>query len=125
MKHLLLIALLFIVAGCRLAGHYTLIDPIDNQVLAVGREDVVSFELEENATTGYRWMAKCDDPEIEIGLEHVPAKVESGFCGAPGKAAFTLKVGRSFTGPAMVKVYYQRSWEKSPIKEFTLSLFCK
>ncbi len=124
MRNLLTIAtLIALLGGCRLVGHHVLVDPGDNRVLEVEQGDVVDFELEENMTTGYRWQAQCDDSEIEVAIEHVPANSAPGFCGAPGKAVFKIEVGRSFSGPATVRVQYKRTWEKDPIREFSLSLF--
>ena len=42
----------------------------------------VRFQLEENATTGYRWEAEWNPSECDVMLDHRGAR--TGLCGAAG-----------------------------------------
>ena len=93
--------------------------PTNGQVgtatVEVGRS--ISFVLEENATTGYRW--DFADPEVNgrglATLDHQgPAGDADGKarCGASGRVTVTVKPSSS--GDYPIRLAYRRSWEKKP-----------
>ena len=80
--------------------------------LKVGRE--LSFDLEENPTTGYTWSAAYDSRLCTVNLEH---KNRGGSnTGAPGKVE--VEVRALTPQPFTVTLNYARSWEtgKAPLK---------
>ena len=109
-------------AGCSFERHY-LPSGGKNQVVRVESGDRLFMDLEENATTGYRWEATSDDADVEVEIVHVPGKSDEGLAGAPGKAEVTIRVHRGYDGPTAVTFRYKRPWEKEPLKKFTVTLF--
>lgn len=89
--------------------------PVGTATVEVGR--TISFALEENATTGYRW--DLADPEVNgwglVTLDYQgPTKAADGKsrCGAPGRVKVTIKP--SSAGDYPIRLAYRRSWEKKP-----------
>jgi len=100
----------FFFPGCRLS-RYTLDESCDGQTIQVKSGDRVSIELEENATTGYIWLAECDDPDITIVRETLDPDDDAPLCGAPRKVRFIIRVARGFDDTTHVKFTYKRPWK--------------
>ena len=98
-------------------------NPGTSQAIRVESGDRLFMDLEENMTTGYRWDSACDDSDVEVTIRHVPAKGNGDLVGAPGRAEVTIRVHRGYDGPSVVTFFYKRSWEKEPIRKFTITLF--
>ena len=115
---------LLLTAGCQMADRQILANPGENQVVQVKSGDRLDFELEENITTGFSWDYTCDDPDVEVQIEHLPAETSGNLCGAPGRARVHIHVHRGYDGPSSIRFFYRRPWEKKPpAKEFTIALF--
>ena len=110
-------------AGCNMVWRRILPDPEKNQVIRVEKGERLYFDLEENGTTGYQWYCTCTDPDVEVTIDHYAADAKDGLAGAPGRAEVRIRIHRGYDGPSDVTFRYKRSWEKAPIKKFTLSLF--
>ena len=83
------------------------------QILAlkVAPGESVTFELEENITTGFEWMVKYDRSLCQVTKIHRgPENTGEPVCGAPGKAVFTVKLLTD--APADLTLEYCRPWEK-------------
>lgn len=119
-RNVLLALLTAIAGGCAFERH-RLDNPGKNEVIKVESGDTWRFELEENATTGYQWRAKCDDDDVEVSIRHIGAVGK--YAGAPGRAEVAIHIHRGYDGPSTVRFEYARNWEKSVAKSFTLSLY--
>ena len=117
----LLLALLF--GGCDMVTWHSLEVDGTSKVVRVGHCCRYYFSLEENCTTGYQWYCDCDDPDVTVTINHVAGEAAKGMVGVPGKAKVEIRIHRGYDGPSTLRFYYQRSWEKEPIKKFTLSLY--
>jgi inhibitor of cysteine peptidase len=81
--------------------------------LRVG-DDVV-LELAENPSTGYRWhLAAGTDPLEPTGDDY---RAATGRAGAPGVRRFQFRATQP--GPARLKIEKRRSWETTPVAEFS------
>ncbi len=113
-----------LLCGCEGVGMRTIENPGRNQVIRVTSGDRLYFDLEENATTGHSWDYKCNDPDVEVTVDHVEAEPGDGRVGAPGRAEVRIRIHRGYDGPSTVRFFYRRQWEKSsPAKEFTITLY--
>lgn len=114
MKRSLLLAFSFLLlaglSGCRLS-YYFLDENCDGQTIQVKSGDRVRIELEENATTGYMWIAECDDPDITIARETVASDDDGPLCGAPRKVRFIIRVASGFDDTTHVTFTYKRPWK--------------
>ena len=121
---LLLIAALALACGCEGIGVRIVAEPGKNQVIRVTSGDRLYFDLEENATTGYCWDYKCDDPDVEVTIDHAEPEQSDGSVGAVGLAKVRIRIHRGYDGPSTVRFVYRRRWEKSPpAREFTITLY--
>ena len=121
---LLSIAALALACGCEGIGMRIVAEPGKNQVIRVTSGDRLYLDLEENATTGYCWDYKCDDPDVEVTIDHAEPEQRDGRVGAAGLAKVRIRIHRGYDGPSTVRFVYRRRWEKSPpAKEFTITLF--
>ena len=109
-------------AGCSMERH-TISSPGTSQAIRVESGDRLFMDLEENRTTGYQWTATCNDPDVEVTIEHEAPDPEDGLVGKPGTADVTIRVHRGYDGPSTVTFCYKRPWEAEPIKTFTITLF--
>jgi len=112
----------FFFCGCTVNRHY-ISEPGKSQVIRVEALDRFYMDLEENATTGYQWYAKCTDPDVEVKIDHQPGKDGDGRVGVPGTAEVTIHIFRGYDGPSTVTFVYKRPWEKEPAKKFTITLY--
>jgi predicted secreted protein len=121
-------SLLFLLAaslfsGCAFERHYFEIEPGKNQVVRAESGDRFYLELEENRTTGYEWVATCDDSDIDVKIVHEDGDGEDGIVGAGGVAKVEIRVHRGYDGPSVVRFRYKRAWEKRAAKEFKVTFF--
>jgi len=77
-------------------------------VLNVKAGEPFSVELENNATTGYKWQLKSDDAAIEI-LSQNYSITQPVIPGKPGKTIFTLRINTR--GTYHVDFILKRAWE--------------
>ena len=113
-----------LLGGCEGVGMRIVAEPGQNQVIRVTSGDRLYFDLEENATTGYCWDYKCDDPDVEVTIDHAAPEPGDGRVGAPGLANVRIRIHRGYDGPSTVRFIYRRRWEKTPpAKEFTITLY--
>jgi len=121
------LVLALLLAGCQFCDRHIISDPGKNEVIRCNSGDRYYFDLEENATTGYSWDYFCDNDDVEVLIDHKgPPEAKDGgapMCGVPGKASVRVRIHRGFDGPAGVKFFYKRPWEKEPIRAFTLSFY--
>lgn len=108
--------------GCTLNRHY-IDEPGRSQALCAEGGDRFFMDLEENATTGYQWYARSNDPDVDVSIEHEPGDDGDGRVGMPGTAEVTIRVRRGYDGPSAVTFEYRRPWEKTPVKAFTVTLY--
>lgn len=118
-----ILMVLVLLCGCASNVHFLTVDPATNRVIRTESDNKYFFDLEENATTGYMWVCSCDDPDVDVDIEHVPGNCEKGLVGAPGKAKVSIFVHRGYDGPSLLEFGYKRSWEKEPIKRFTIMFY--
>ena len=121
MRRILVLSVLAL-CGCNMAMRTTL-EGEQNQVVRVESGERLYLEMKENATTGFRWEATSDDPDVEVRLEHVAPDCSNGLCGAPGKVKAEIRIHRGYDGPSVVTFAYRRPWEKKPIKSFAVTLY--
>ena len=118
-----LLAAALLLAGCSVERHYSDIVPERNQAVRVESGDRFYFDLEENTTTGYEWIATCDDPDVSVTITHERCDTDDGLVGAPGVAKVEVRVHRGYDGPSTVRFRYKRRWEKDFAKQFTITLY--
>ena len=82
----------------------------------------VSFSLEENVTTGFKWDVKCNTNECTVVLKH-RSGAKGVTCGAPGLLDVT--VTSLVRMPVNVEFRYRRPWEKDVEPWKTLRLVVK
>ena len=112
-----------VLAGCTFVAWHTIDHPGVSQSIRVESGDRYFMDLEENATTGYRWDFTSDDPDVEVTIDHVAGDAKDGAVGVPGKAKVTIRIHRGYDGPSTVTFAYKRPWEKAPIKSFTIAFY--
>jgi len=113
---------LLVLCGCSL-GRHDIACPGVSQTIRVQSGDRFFMDLEENVTTGYRWQATSNDPDVDVIIDHKPAKDSEGRVGVPGRAQVTIRIHRGYDGPSAVTFRYMRPWESAPAREFTITLF--
>lgn len=127
MKGFEIVLMVVLVAGCQFCDRHVIDNPKRNQIIRVQSGDRFYFDLDENMTTGYSWGYACNDADVEVLLDHKgPPESKPGepmLCGASGKASVRVRIHRGFDGPADVKFFYKRPWEKEPVEQFTISLY--
>lgn len=110
-------AFLFLLAallsGCGF-GRYWISDPEQNRVIRVENGDRYYFNLKEPEADGMRWSAKCDDPDVEVLVDH-----------DDGEADVRIRIHRGFDGPANVIFTLKRPRSREAAKTFTVSCYRK
>ena len=115
---------LALVCGCEGIGIRVIEKPGRDEVLRVVSGDRIYFVLEENAAAGYTWDYVCDDPDVEVTIDHVAADTSDVRVGVPGLAKVRIRIHRGYDGPSNVHFMYRRRWEKGPpAKEFDIGLY--
>jgi predicted secreted protein len=106
---------LALVCGCEGIGIRVIEKPGRDEVLRVVSGDRIYFDLEENAAAGYTWDYVCDDPDVEVTIDHVAAS---------GIAKVRIRIHRGYDGPSNVHFTYRRPREKGrPEKDFDIGLY--
>jgi len=110
-----LAALLALVAlfGCRIERHLVS-DPGSDQVIRVESGDRFYFDLEERFREGYRWDFKCDDPDVDVTIDH---DVDDG------EADVRIRIHRGFDGPTVVRFFCRAAGSRKPVRSFALTLY--
>lgn len=111
-------------SGCRL-GRYELTEPIKSQFIEVNSGERWTFELDENRTTGYEWIASSSDNCVDVIVGHREPENTEGLCGVPGKAVVTVRIRRGFAGPSELLMKYQRSWSDEVAREIKIVFYRK
>jgi inhibitor of cysteine peptidase len=99
----------------------TIGDSDSGKTITVPKGDKVIVRLASNPTTGYQWQIRSLDQEylMLVGEPmYDPSKTDR--IGSGGTQVFTfitLKPGKT-----MLVLDYKRSWEKKPIKNFTVAV---
>ena len=107
------------VSGCAHGLRFSAITPGVNQAVRVASGDSIFFEMEENATAGLLWDFTCDDPDVEVSMDHAP----SGESGALGSVRVKMHIHRGYDGPSVVTFALKRSGAAPAEKRFTVTLF--
>ena len=119
-----LAAVLVLACGCEGIGYRVVSEPGKNEVIRVVSGDRIYFDLKENSAAGYAWDYKCDDPDVEVTIDHVTADSSDGRVGAPGVAKVRIRIHRGYDGPSNVHFTYRRPREKGPPeKDFDIGLY--
>jgi inhibitor of cysteine peptidase len=94
------------------------------KTLEVSSGDILSIQLAENPTTGYRWTLQTPDEQIlELqSLEFSPAN--SGI-GAGGQRTFTLQAKSPGTAHLQLKEWRQWEGDRSILNQFELTVQVK
>ena len=114
-----------LLCGCEGVGMRTIENPGRNQVVRVTSGDRLYFDLDEDAAAGWLWDYKCNDPDVEVTLDHFEAEPGDGRDGASGRAKVRIRIHRGYDGPSTVRFLYgrQRDNKPQPAKEFTITLY--
>lgn len=121
MARLLFAAVLALACGCEGIGRRVLSNPGRDEVLRVVSGDRIYFDLEEDSAGGCAWDYACDDPDVEVTIDHVAA---DGRRGAPGRAEVRIRIHRGYDGPSTVHFKYSRPGAKGPsAKDFDIGLY--
>jgi len=113
MRRAFVLLVLVALVGCRIERHL-LSDPGANQVIRVESGDRFYFDLAERYHEGYRWDFKCDDPDVEVLIDH---DVDDG------EAEVRIRIHRGFDGPTIVRFFCRASPGQKPIKAFNMTLY--
>ena len=107
-----LIALTCLLAGCHLGMHF-ISEPMQSRVINASSGERYYFTLEENSGNGAKWSAKCDDPDVEVTVDHSPED---------NVAKVRIRIHRGFDGPACVR-FSCRTRVGIPPEGFTISFY--
>lgn len=122
MRFLFLMAL-FVSQSC---FALTLTKVQNNQTIELSLGQAIEIRLDENPTTGYRWVFKMT-PQLESddSFEMKSSKSnQRALVGAGGVRVIKLKPAQK--GAYDIKATYQRSWEtKAPIQTISYHLIVK
>ncbi len=109
-------------SGCNMLWRRILPDPERNQVVRVEKGERLYFDLEEDVDAGYRWDFTCDDPDVQVTVDHEAPEDGDGAVRALGTAEVRIRIHRGYDGPSTVRFVYKCPGKPAE-KEFTLSLF--
>lgn len=112
MSRLAVLLLAAAVLGCQSVERHLLAKPGSNEIIRVASGDRYYFSLEEDLSTGASWRYTCDDPDVEVTLDH-----------KPGKAAVRLRVHRGYDGPSTIRFVCKKDGAKRADREFSIVLF--
>ena len=98
-----------------------------DQTLHLRRGDQASIELQENASTGYRWeidrAASANLSILRIGDRGVSSGAAPGskpLVGAPGLHRWSIEAVAA--GHARIMFAYRRPWEARPVRRHEVSV---
>ena len=81
--------------------------------------DPLQIELAENPTTGYRWQLPLPATPL-LELQNDSFEVPTTACGAGGLRRWRFLAAQA--GTAKIEMEHRRSWEKSAVEKFTLTV---
>ena len=110
-----------LVCGCNFASWRSIERPGESQVIRVESGDRLFMRLEDEP--GCRWSGKCDDPDVDLRIDHEAGEAVKGMVGTPGLAKVEIRVHRGYDGPSTVMFTCKRSRDREVVKKFTISLF--
>ncbi|MBR2838116.1 MAG: protease inhibitor I42 family protein [Kiritimatiellae bacterium] len=110
------------ISGCAHGMRFSAIRPGVNQAVCVASGDRLFFEMRENASTGFRWDWTCDDPDVEVSMDHVPPE-RSDLDGAPGMVKVSIRIHRGYDGPSAVTFMLKRDGSGMVSNRFTITFF--
>jgi inhibitor of cysteine peptidase len=94
----------------------------NGNAFTVGVGDRILLNLPENPSTGYRWIL-CSEVKPVLELEKDAFSPSGAAPGASGSR--TLQFGTTQAGHAELKLECRRSWEKSAVETFSVSIHAK
>ena len=108
-----------LLAGCEGPGYRTVSEPGCSEVIRVVSGDRIYFSLDEGEAAGGSWDFACDDPDVEVTIDH-----EREASGAPARAKVRIRIHRGYDGPSTVDFFRRRrGGPPESAGRFTLSLF--
>ena len=109
-------------SGCAHGLRFSAITPGVNQAVCVASGDSLFFEMRENRSSGYRWDYVCDDPDVEVSMEHVPPG-KRDVNGASGSVRVKIHIHRGYDGPSAVTFTLKRPNSGRVAERFTVTFF--
>jgi predicted secreted protein len=94
-------------------------DAHDAQTVPGKVGDVVRLSLTENRTTGFHWVISDDGDPVAALLDSGSA-APSTRSGQPGQRSWIFRIKEP--GEVWVRFVLKRSWEKDPVRSFSLHL---
>ena len=108
-----------LLAGCEGPGYRTVSEPGCSEVIRVVSGDRIYFSLDEGEAAGGSWDFACDDPDVEVTIDH-----EREASGAPARAKVRIRIHRGYDGPSTVRFACRRKGGGgAPAKEFVITLY--
>ncbi len=106
--------LFYFLAGSALLSFFSCASKSEKNL---GKQNLISLELESNPTTGCSWQAQISDEEIAVleSDEYVQDKSEPGMTGVGGVQTLTFRILK--TGETKIQLAYGRQWEGGEIFE--------
>lgn len=93
-------------------------DSFNHKAVSAKPDDIIELQLEENATTGYRWeITGINNNELKV-ITSDYTQDKSGGVGAGGVIKITLKVIKP---GGQLKLENKRSWSGDIYKTFEVS----
>ena len=118
MIKIILIAVIFIFAGCNTPQEILyLVNDNNGQEVEVSLKEEIEISLDANPTTGYTWSISEIDTNFTKQISEVQYKANSNLIGSPGKQTFRFQTIAS--GKTALKLIYHRPWEKEVIPSDT------
>ena len=95
-------------------AYYTVANAPEAMEIPLRRGDSITFNLEENPTTGYVWEVKYDEKRCKVDLKQRASKAKR--VGAPGLVEVKIKLKTNHD--TTVELVYRRPFEKGkkPLK---------
>ncbi|HUH79096.1 MAG TPA: protease inhibitor I42 family protein [Methanoregula sp.] len=91
------------------AGHLVINESQNNATVPVNRMDIITVQLAENPTTGYRWNLTAT-PGLNVTSDtYVPSDTTGTLVGSGGTRIWDITP--TAPGEQHVSAVYQRSWE--------------
>ena len=118
-------SILVILLPAKYAYSKTVILHNASETVTVRKGTKLVLNLDGNATTGYRWIAriKPENTNILKIKKGVYKPENSKLIGAGGTYTFVIKAMRK--GEAQIIAEYNRSWEKVPIEVLEYTIIVK
>ena len=96
------------------------IDKSDNgKKIKAKKGDIIELHLDENPTTGYRWVIKSVD-EKQLKVSEKEQKTENKGIGAGGVKIFQIEVIGEDS--SKLNLSHENSWEKDSTETFSITV---